>query len=173
MKTHALLPVTLAMVVLQGCATITSSEMQSLSLTTQAADGSPIEKASCALRNDKGSWIAESPGLVPVRRSGEDLVVECRKEGYPDGILRAVSRAAIGMFGNIIFGGVIGAVVDHSKGTGYDYPSRLPVKMGASIVVDRLEEPVGPSAGDSPAAGLNSPSTDPGGRANSGETVVR
>ena len=44
------------------------------------------------------------------------------------------------MFGNIIFGGGIGAIIDHSKGTGYNYPNDLPVKMGESITVDRREE---------------------------------
>jgi hypothetical protein len=149
----------LAALLAQGCATITSTELQPLSLTTETADGARVENASCTLRNDKGSWTAESPGLVPVHRSGEDLLVECRKEGHADGVLRAISRAAVGMFGNIIFGGVIGAVIDHSKGTGYDYPSRLPVQMGASIVVDRRDEPNAPARADSSAAGLNSASS--------------
>jgi hypothetical protein len=43
------------------------------------------------------------------------------------------------MFGNIIFGGGIGAIIDHSKGTGYDYPDNLPVKMGEVITVDKRE----------------------------------
>ena len=55
----------------------------------------------------------------------------------PDGLLKAISRAAGSMFGNIIFGGGIGAIIDHSKGTGYDYPDQLPVKMGESVVVDK------------------------------------
>ena len=45
------------------------------------------------------------------------------------------------MFGNIIFGGGIGALIDHSKGTGYDYPDQLPVKMGESVVVDKKVAP--------------------------------
>jgi hypothetical protein len=64
----------------------------------------------------------------------------CKKEGLPTGILKAVSRAAGSMFGNIIFGGGIGALIDHSKGTGYDYPNRLPVVMGQSIMVDKKDE---------------------------------
>jgi len=123
-----------------GCATITSTEIQSVSVTTVAADGQPVERASCSLRNDKGTWKIEAPGFVGVSRSAEDLLVECRKEGRPDGFLRAVSRAAAGMFGNIIFGGGIGAIIDHSKGTGYDYPTTLAVKMGESVVVDRRDE---------------------------------
>ncbi len=41
------------------------------------------------------------------------------------------------MFGNIVFGGGIGAIIDHNKGTGYDYPDLLPVKMGEAVVVDK------------------------------------
>ena len=44
------------------------------------------------------------------------------------------------MWGNIIFGGGIGAIIDHNKGTGYDYPNQLPVKMGESVVVDKKTE---------------------------------
>jgi hypothetical protein len=58
----------------------------------------------------------------------------------PDGILKAISRAAGSMFGNIVFGGGIGAIIDHSKGTGYDYPNMLPVKMGEAVVVDKRDE---------------------------------
>jgi hypothetical protein len=123
-----------------GCATITSNEMQTVSLNTKAANGQPVEKVECSLKNDKGSWQATSPGTVAVHRSAEDLMVECKKEGVPDGFLRAISRAAGGMFGNIIFGGGIGALIDHNKGTGYDYPNDLPIKMGESVTVDKRQE---------------------------------
>ena len=52
---------------------------------------------------------------------------------------RFVSRAAGGMWGNIIFGGGIGAIIDHNKGNGYNYPEQLPVVMGKSVVVDRKD----------------------------------
>jgi uncharacterized protein YgiM (DUF1202 family) len=44
------------------------------------------------------------------------------------------------MWGNIVFGGGIGAVIDHTNGTGYNYPNDLPVKMGASVSVDQADE---------------------------------
>jgi hypothetical protein len=122
-----------------GCATITSNEIQPVSVTTKDDKGQYLEKAKCTLRNDKGAWDTESPAFVQVRRSSEDLLVECKKEGQPSGSLRAISRAAGGMWGNIIFGGGIGAIIDHSKGTGYNYPDTLLVKMGESAVVDRSE----------------------------------
>ena len=121
-----------------GCSTITQSETQSLALTA-TYESKPVE-TNCQLKNDKGSWDAKTPPNVTVRKSNEDLEVTCKKDGMPDGILKAISRAAGSMFGNIIFGGGIGAIVDHSKGTGYDYPNQLPVKMGESVVVDKRAE---------------------------------
>jgi hypothetical protein len=118
--------------------------MQPVNLTTQTEQGGIVEKARCTLKNDKGDWQMESHGFVSVRRSAEDLIVECRKDGHPDGFLRAVSRAAAGMFGNIIFGGGIGAIIDHSNGTGYNYPDNLPVSMGKSVVIDRRDEQQAP-----------------------------
>lgn len=123
-----------------GCATITSTEMQPVTVATHSAEGQPVEKASCSLKNDVGSWSVTSPGVVSVKRSAEDLMVECKKDGTPDGFARAVSRAAGGMWGNIIFGGGIGAIIDHNKGTGYDYPNDVIVKMGQSVTIDKKDE---------------------------------
>ncbi len=120
-----------------GCSTITQSEGQSLALTA-SYEGKPVD-AQCQLKNDKGNWDAKAPTNITVRKSNEDLEVTCKKDGMPDGLLKAISRAAGSMFGNIIFGGGIGALIDHSKGTGYDYPDQLPVKMGESVVVDKKQ----------------------------------
>lgn len=140
MKQLRIAPLVSAVLLSSGCATITSNEMQTVSLSAKVANGQPVDKVECSLKNDKGSWQATSPGLVAVHRSAEDLMVECKKEGMPDGFLRAISRAAGGMFGNIIFGGGIGALIDHSKGTGYDYPNDLPIKMGESVTMDKRQE---------------------------------
>lgn len=120
-----------------GCASLTGSEMQQLSLTTNGEDSKAVEGVKCKLQNDKGTWEATSPGFVNVHRSAEDLIVECKKEGQKDGLLKTISRAAGSLFGNIIFGSIIGAIVDHNNGTGYNYPDKLPVEMGKSVTVDR------------------------------------
>jgi hypothetical protein len=126
-----------AFLVLPGCATITAGEMQTVSVTTQTQDGKNLERADCVLKNERGEWKASTPAQIAVRRSADDLMVSCRKDGEPDGMLRAISRASGNMVGNIIIGGGIGALIDHSKGTGYNYPDDLPVKMGASVTVDK------------------------------------
>lgn len=136
-----------------GCSTITQSETQSVALTATYQDKPVV--ADCRLTNDKGSWESKSPANVSVRKSGEDLNVTCKQEGMPDGLLTAISRAAGSMFGNIIFGGGIGALIDHNKGTGYDYPNKLPVKMGESTVVDKKIENQQLQAGQTVAASQN------------------
>ncbi len=145
---------------LPGCATITSSEMQDLSLQTNDEKGELIKDVKCNLKNDKGVWETTAPGFIAVRRSAEDLIVECKKEGLADGFLRAISRAAGGMWGNIIFGGGIGAIIDHNKGTGYNYPDSLPVVMGKSVSVDRAAQGT-PDSGNKQNPAMQSPAPAP------------
>ncbi len=136
-RLYALLCATL---LASGCASITGSEIQNLSLRATSEQGKDVEKADCELKNDKGQWKGITPGFVAVHRSAEDLLVTCTKAGEKEGIMRAISRAHGGMFGNIIFGGGIGAIIDHNKGTGYEYPDSLVVEMGKSLVRDKQEE---------------------------------
>ena len=138
MQNIKLLAVAAVVVLSTGCSTLTQSEMQSVALTA-SHEGKAVE-ADCALNNDKGNWTSKTPANVAVRTSNEDLEVICKKEGMPDGLLKAISRVTGSMFGNIVFGGGIGAIIDHSKGTAYAYPNQLPVKMGESVVIDRRDE---------------------------------
>ena len=139
MKSPTCLAAAAFLLLASGCASITQSELQRVSVTA-AQDGKAIKDAECSLTNDKGTWTVKAPAQVDVRKSGENLSVVCKKDGFVDGLLSAVSRAAGSMFGNIIFGGGIGALIDHNKGTGYDYPNSLPVQMGKSVTVDKKDE---------------------------------
>jgi len=139
----------LALVLTSGCATVMTGESQTLTITAQGENGEPIQQAQCSLRNDKGSWTAQAPGTVQVRRSADDLTVQCTKEGQPDGLARGISRVGGAIFGNILIGGGIGAVIDHAKGTAYHYPDEVPVQMGRSIVVDRRKDESQAAAGGS------------------------
>lgn len=76
-----------------------------------------------------------------IGKSAEDLSAVCKKNGLFDGLLVAISRAAGSMWGNIVFGGGVGAMIDHSRGNGYDYPYQLAVKTGESVVIDKRTDP--------------------------------
>ena len=122
---------------LSGCASVTTSAMQPLSVTTKSKTGSVVSQAKCSLKNEKGEWSVVTPNTVSVHKAGGNLAVNCKKSGLPEGNARAISRAGAGMYGNIIIGGGIGALIDHSSGKAYNYPDKISVVMGDSITVDR------------------------------------
>jgi hypothetical protein len=112
-----------------GCASIVSGHNQSVSVTTKN-NGADVSGAKCTLTNDKGTWFTSTPGSVTVRRSFNDLAVNCALEGLEPGILMVKSSTKGMAFGNILFGGIIGAGVDMSTGAAYDYPELITVSMG-------------------------------------------
>ena len=125
-----------------GCASIVSGQNQSLSVETLQA-GKPLSGANCKLDNDKGAWYVTTPGSVTVRRSGEALNLRCEKVGAEPGVAAVQSATKAMAFGNILFGGFIGAAVDVSSGAAYDYPVLVQVPMGS---VPALTNAVPPQA---------------------------
>lgn len=126
-----------AALVLTGCASLTGSKNQPLSIQA-VHTGKSLEGADCTLTNDKGTWFAKTPGSVVVQKSGQDLVIRCEKDGVPAGSTTVASSANAGAWGNILFGGIIGYAVDAGTGAAFDYPSSLSVQMGQVI---QLEPP--------------------------------
>lgn len=123
-----------------GCASIVNDSTHPMKLETLAADGKAIAGAECKLVNDYGSVTVRSGETSPVRRSNKDLDINCKHPDNPDAVARAISRANAGLAGNILLGGVIGAVIDHSKGTAYTYPTWIRLVFGKTLVFDRSNE---------------------------------
>lgn len=111
-----------------GCASIVNGQNQSVSVETRTESG-PVAGANCKLTNNKGTWFVTTPGSTTVQRSFEDLAVRCDKEAHEPGLTSVKSTTKAMAFGNIIFGGIIGAGVDMSTGAAYDYPSLISVTM--------------------------------------------
>ena len=119
---------TVGLVALSGCASIIDGSTQVVSVKT-IADGTDVAGAACTLRNNKGEWYLTTPGTVSVHRSYDDINVKCAKDGYIANV-GTVSSSTRGMtFGNILFGGLIGAGVDMGTGAAYDYPSPIVVQL--------------------------------------------
>lgn len=142
-----------AAVVMTGCASIVNDTTQPMKLETKTADGTPVAGAECKLGNDYGVITAKSGDTVQVRRSSKDMDITCKHPSNPDAAARAISRANGGMAGNIIFGGGIGAIIDHNKGTAYTYPTWVQLVFGKTLVFDRSAEKEGqPVLGTEPTA---------------------
>lgn len=119
---------------MSGCASIVNGTNQSLSVEARNK-GEQVAGANCKLTNDKGTWFINSPGSATVHRSFEELAVRCEKEGIAPGLVSVKSSTKGMAFGNILFGGLIGAGVDIANGAAYDYPALITVEMGETITL--------------------------------------
>lgn len=117
--------------VLTGCASIVNGSNQVLSVETRNSAG-PVIGANCKLENPKGVYYVTTPGTVSVNRAYDELNVKCEKAQEQPGLASVKSNTKAMAFGNIIFGGVIGAAVDVGTGAAYDYPMLITVLMGQS-----------------------------------------
>jgi len=141
-KTSSTLSLLMAVsaLLLGGCATITKDANQSVQIETYDKNNQPVAGVKCTAENERGKWTTMTPGFVSVHRSSQNLMVNCEKENEIGGRGTVISRVNGGMFGNIVFGGGIGAIIDHNKGTAYTYPSWLRIVMGDSLVYDKKDE---------------------------------
>jgi hypothetical protein len=122
---------------LTGCATITKDANQSVKIETYSKNNVVVTGAKCVGKNERGEFSTDNSGVMRPHRSSENLYVVCNKDGEESGIGTLISRANGGMFGNILFGGGPGAIIDHVKGTAYSYPDWVRVIMGDDLVYDR------------------------------------
>jgi hypothetical protein len=120
---------------LSGCESVTGTPNQNVSVQTRSSNGKEIKEAACDLINKRGTWFITTPGTVQIHRSNDDLQVTCRKEGFDNGRASVVLDTKGSMFGNILLGGGIGAVVDHNNGSAYEYLSFIQVTMGIDSLI--------------------------------------
>lgn len=140
----------LGLITLTGCASITSEGTQSLRIEVEDEAGVELTNLDCTLQNDKGTYTLKSPGNVLVKKSGQNLSVICKNESENSAKGALVSRAGAGMWGNLVFGGGIGAIIDHNKGTAYNYPEWVRLVMGKYLTFDRSKHNDGkPTVGES------------------------
>lgn len=129
-----------ATVILAGCASITSESTQLVRIDALDEAGKPVAEATCEVTNDKGVYNIDAGKHATVNKSAKDLNITCsapEREDQATGT--AISRAGAGMFGNILFGGGVGAIIDHNRGTAYNYPAWVQVVFGKIFVFDRTK----------------------------------
>jgi hypothetical protein len=149
---HAFNPfIAIAALALTGCATVTGSPTQSISIQTVDAFDRPIRGMRCRVSNASADYFGDSPlrGL-DVRRSSSDLVIECHRGSL---IARgtAVSRGSVvdGAVKALLPGGTAMFAVDHLSGYRYAYPDWIQLRVGQHLVFDADRQSPG-----KPAPGL-------------------
>lgn len=108
---------------LVGCATLLSGTDQVIQVTT-VCRGIRMP-TTCVASNDKGRWVFETSTVVQIKKSSDDLTITCQGGLLGNYSFKAISTATLPMWGNIIAGGGIGAVVDMQNSTAFEYPKRI------------------------------------------------
>jgi hypothetical protein len=103
-----------------GCASIVSGQNQGIAIKTVDGSGKHVVGSFCELSNDDGKWLVTTPNTVSVDRSSQNLQIICKKEGMIDGVFSAESKTKNMAWGNVLFGGIIGAGVDIESGAAFD-----------------------------------------------------
>ncbi len=145
-----------------GCASITNDSSTPLRLETYTQAGVEVTGMDCTVESDYGAKTVKTPGSLLVHRSSKDLQISCVKAGEPDAKGSATSRVNGGMFGNILIGGVIGAVIDHSTGNGYTYPQWMRLVVDKFLIFDRRQDKDGaPNLGSDTLGGASAAAQEP------------
>ena len=69
-----------------------------------------------------------------------DVQAQTEAGAAETGAVASATRGA--MYGNLIMGGVVGAVIDHSSGAAYEHPEMIKVTMGRMISMDVPKQPI-------------------------------
>ena len=103
-----------------GCASVVGDQTQPVSVDTPSCP-----KANCRLTNSQGTYFVKStPETVVINKAYSDLTLTCEKDGKTATSVH-MSQANAATFGNILLGGIPGALIDGGSGAGYDYPGYL------------------------------------------------
>tara|TARA_B100002003_G_scaffold182157_1_gene170385 strand:+ start:376 stop:765 length:390 start_codon:yes stop_codon:yes gene_type:complete len=110
----------LAIFTLSGCASMVGDSVQPVSVDTPNCPA-----AECRMVNSQGTYFVKStPETVTINKAYSDLTITCEKNGK-SAVSTHASKANVANYGNILLGGIPGALIDGGSGKGYDYPSYL------------------------------------------------
>jgi len=121
-----------AISLLSGCATLTTSSSQTVTMTTEPPG------AACTFKRE-GQVIGvvnPTPGSLSVSKSHTAIDVLCSKEGFLDATGSVGSRFQAMTFGNILFGGIIGIAVDAASGATAEYEPTITIRLTPSEFAD-------------------------------------
>lgn len=139
-----------------GCATIVTDSVLPMQVDTKNSSGELVSGAKCELKSEDGVYNVESGSQVFIERSNKDLMVSCKHPDNTEATGRVISRINAGFFGNALIGGGVGAIIDHTTGNAYTYPSWIQLIFGKYLVFDRSAEEEGkPTSGTEPVAEAN------------------
>ena len=114
-------------VALSGCSTVLNESH--IPITLSFSDNSA---GSCELKNKRENYSTQIPATVSVRRSDDSLIYDCTTADgrKANGAIKSSREGSI--WGNVILGGGIGAIVDADKDMHRIYPDSFVIPVVAN-----------------------------------------
>jgi hypothetical protein len=118
---------------MSACASIVSGTDSTTYLETKPVD------ARCRMHGQDFTREVVTPTSVPLPSKASPITIECGADGY----LRTVQQVDAEMdgwvFGNLIFGGIIGGVVDIARGAGKKFPPQVQIVLDPAAFKSEAE----------------------------------
>lgn len=106
-----------------GCASIISDDESTTYIETIP------ECAECTLHGQDFKRKITTPDSIHLPSEAAPITISCKAEGYRTTSEVMDTKMDGWIFGNIIFGGIIGAVVDAGRGAGQKFPPKFTVQL--------------------------------------------
>lgn len=111
----------LALFLGSACATIVSDSDSTTYIETDP------ENARCELHGQDFKRVVNTPNSINLPADAAPITVACRAEGYKTTTQALDTEIDGWIFGNILFGGIIGIVIDAATGSGEQYPAHITI----------------------------------------------
>lgn len=118
---------------MSACASIVSGTDSSTYVETKPVD------ARCRMHGQDFTREVVTPTSVPLPAKASPITIECSADGYQRTIQQVDAEMDGWIFGNLIFGGIIGGVVDVARGAGKKFPPQIQVVLDPATFKSEAE----------------------------------
>jgi hypothetical protein len=130
---HAKIALSASMIaILSGCASIIEGSSQQIAVNTNP----PAAQCDFIREGAQLAQIPQAPGSVTVKKTREDIAIQCQRPGYETASYVNKSGLEPWFFGNVLIGGLIGMGVDWATGAYNEYDEQVNLTLHPSAAAD-------------------------------------
>lgn len=106
-----------------ACASIVSDNESTTYIETDP------QSARCVLHGQDFERVVQTPESILLPANAAPITLACEAEGYRTTSAELDTKMDGWILGNVIFGGIVGIVIDAARGAGQKYPSKITVVL--------------------------------------------
>ncbi len=118
---------------LTACASIVSDNESTTYIETEP------ETARCELHGQDFKRVVNTPDSIHLPAEAAPITIACVADGYKTTTEPLDTKVDGWVFGNILFGGLIGLAIDSARGAGQEYPPHVMVALEPEIFTSQAD----------------------------------